>query len=69
VSTMAMSLMLLLRGPCIRMGSLTNPSSSMVVLKMCFKGLSSFGEGSRFFSQKELVSRLPERRLVLLFFW
>jgi len=66
---MAMSLMLLLFGPCIRMGSLTNPSSSMIVLKVCFKGLSSFRGGSRLFSQKGWVSRLPERRLVLLFLW
>jgi len=65
---MAMSLMLLLLGPCIRMGSLTNPSSSMIVLKVYFKCLSSFGEGSRLFSQKEWVSRLLERRLAVLFF-
>jgi len=64
---MAMSLMLLLWGPCIRMGSLTNPSSSMIVLKFLFKWLSSFGEGSRFFSQKGWVSRLLGCRLVVLF--
>jgi len=65
---MPMSLMLLLRGPCIRMGSLTNPSWSMIVLKFVFKWLSSFGEGSQFFSRKEWVSRLLKRRLVVLFF-
>ena len=62
---MPISLMLLLRGPCIRTGSLANPSSSMIVLKFLFKWLSSFREGSQFFSRKEWVSRLPERRLVV----
>ena len=64
-----MSLMLLLCGPCIRMGSLTNPSSSMIVSKICFKRVVPFRGGSRLFSQKELVSRLREHRLVVLFFW
>ena len=59
-----MSLMLFPLGPCIRMGSLTNPSSSMIVLKVLFKWLSSFGGGSRLFFLVEWASMLRKRRLV-----
>jgi len=62
-----MSLMLLLRGPCIRIGSLANPSWSMIVLKVCFKWLSSFGEGSRLSFRLGWVSMLLKCRLAVLF--
>jgi hypothetical protein len=62
-------LMLLLPDPWMRIGSLANPSSSMIVLNVLFKLSSSFRGGSRFSFQKELANRQLERRLVVLFSW
>ena len=64
---MPTSLSVLLLDPYIRMGSLVNPSSSMIVLKTVFKLLSSSGGGSLLFSLRAWVSRRLERRFCVLF--
>ena len=66
---MPTSLSVLLLGPYIRMGSLVNPSSWMIVLKTVFKLLSSFRGGSLLFSLRVWVNRPRECRLGVLFSW